>query len=54
VPLALGKVGAICCGTYVTVVLTEDGRLVCWGYNDSGQCDVPDTLAVMACGNVLL
>lgn len=28
-------------GPYHTVALLANGSVLCWGYNDDGQCDVP-------------
>jgi hypothetical protein len=31
----------VAAGNFHTVALLEDGSIRCWGWNDSGQCDVP-------------
>jgi alpha-tubulin suppressor-like RCC1 family protein len=32
---------ALACGAAHVVAIREDGSVVAWGANDSGQCDVP-------------
>ncbi len=31
----------LACGTHSVCGLTDDGRIVCWGACDNGECDVP-------------
>jgi alpha-tubulin suppressor-like RCC1 family protein len=48
------NVVAVSCGTIHTAALTEDGTVVCWGYNDRGQCDVPlglENVVDISCGD---
>ena len=35
-------VASVAAGFFHTVALLADGSVACWGYNDFGQCDVPD------------
>jgi alpha-tubulin suppressor-like RCC1 family protein len=42
-----------CSGAHMAVV-TQEYRVVCWGYNGDGQCDVPSDLenvVAVSCGN---
>jgi alpha-tubulin suppressor-like RCC1 family protein len=43
------------CGSYHTGALTTEGKVLCWGFNGQGQCDVPPTLEhaiAVSCGNI--
>jgi hypothetical protein len=45
---------SVSCGFYHTAALTVDGKVVCWGSNDNGQCNVPDDLdlvGAVSCGH---
>jgi alpha-tubulin suppressor-like RCC1 family protein len=48
----LDNVTAVSCGAEFTAALTRDGRVICWGSNQDGQCSVPtglkDVVAVSA------
>ena len=37
----LGPVSAVAAGWYHTCAVKADGQLVCFGWNDDGQCAVP-------------
>jgi alpha-tubulin suppressor-like RCC1 family protein len=53
VPPELENVVAVSCGYEHSVALTHDGRVVCWGQNDRGQCKVPHDLeevVAVGCG----
>jgi alpha-tubulin suppressor-like RCC1 family protein len=41
----------IACGAYHTAAINRAGKVVCWGVNASGQCNVPESLekAVSVC-----
>jgi hypothetical protein len=49
-PLAVGdavgaaKVVQVAAGEHHTAALLADGRVVCWGTNSDGQCNVPADL----------
>jgi len=34
----------ISCEYYHTAALTSEGKVVCWGNNDEGECNVPEGL----------
>jgi alpha-tubulin suppressor-like RCC1 family protein len=42
---------AVCvsCGAFHAAAVTAEGRVVCWGDNDFGQCDVPADLFNVVC-----
>jgi alpha-tubulin suppressor-like RCC1 family protein len=44
VPVDLENVVAVSAGWLHTAAITRDGRVICWGKNDVGQCDVPASL----------
>ena len=44
---------AVACGEMHSSALCTDGAVVCWGSNDAGQCDVPNSVGramAIACG----
>jgi hypothetical protein len=43
---ALGSLGAGSCSSH-TAAVTSNGVVICWGHNDSAQCDVPPGLPVV-------
>lgn len=40
-PTSLGQVLSVSAGRHHTLALTMDGKLVCFGLNESQQCDIP-------------
>jgi alpha-tubulin suppressor-like RCC1 family protein len=44
VPVGLGPIIAVANGAGHTCALQADGKVVCWGSNDFGQCDIPTWL----------
>jgi alpha-tubulin suppressor-like RCC1 family protein len=46
VPSGLNSVIGISCSMH-SVALTSEGKLVAWGYNEHGQCNVPEDLSVL-------
>ena len=43
--LELSGVKAVCAGAGFSCAVTWDGRVYCWGENDSGQCGIPPSSA---------
>ena len=46
-PTNLGTVLAVSAGSGHTCAVRSDGQLVCFGWNDDGQCDVPTDLGAI-------
>jgi hypothetical protein len=44
----LNPVATVAAGGLHTVALLADGSVACWGYNLSGQCDVPSAIGTPA------
>jgi alpha-tubulin suppressor-like RCC1 family protein len=45
---------AVSCGSYHATAITHDGRVVCWGCNNHGQCDAPEDIVVLVEGLTIL
>ena len=43
-PQDWGQVLTVAAGYYHTCAVRSDGRLICFGRNGNGQCDVPSDL----------
>jgi alpha-tubulin suppressor-like RCC1 family protein len=41
-------------GGYHVLALTADHKLLAWGLNDRGQCDVPDDLMLLRPMTILM
>ena len=53
VPENLGRCSKISAGGFHTCAIKTDGKVVCWGKNDNGQCTPPETTSVciqISCG----
>jgi alpha-tubulin suppressor-like RCC1 family protein len=52
-PLPFRQEDGISCGKFHSAVVTQVGKVVCWGKREDGRCDVPQDLEnviAVSCG----